>query len=604
MRALTAVCLLFPLTLGCRSPLDTGDPNQQPGDTGADPEDTAGVEQVPGSPGQMEDPVPPVGSVTADCGHGVLDEPKIPCWLQVHDHEGVPYYEGWAGLELRGRSSLYFPKPQYALELWRDARVLVPPGATWRYLAAGQAPADGWTLPDFDDSGWSEGAAPLGYGETDINTELGPATEGALTAWFRIDFQLEDSSSWTGASLAMQRDDGAVVYLNGIELLRDNLPEGTLKPSTPALIAIGEDTEHDWLPLDVDPALLSQGGNTLAVALHQVSADSSDLRFDLRLDAKGADKDVNLFGMGAEEDWILNGNWVDRALFRNKLSFDLFQSFGGPERYAPESVFVQLTVDGDWMGIYTLGERIKRDPSRLPLQDGSFIVKSDDQDEPLVENRVGYGDWVLVHPHDGDLTDETLELATSWIEGWQDAVVGWDYDPDEGIFAWMDMDSAIDFVLQQELAKNIDAYTLSVHIWRDDEGLLHLTPWDFDLAYGYPVDDCGAEGWARRQEWVYAMADHPYFDDALAARWDELRAGPLADETLLAWTARYRAVLEPWVEANAERWPLEEISFESEGQDWLCPVDSYQAEHERFDSWLLQRTAWMDSNIEDFPTLY
>ena len=62
------------------------------------------------------------------------------------------------------------------------------------------------------------------------------------------------------------------------------------------------------------------------------------------------DASANLLGMGRDSDWILNGAWIDRALFRNKLAYDLFQSFGGPERFAPESAFCELTLDDEWRG--------------------------------------------------------------------------------------------------------------------------------------------------------------------------------------------------------------------------------------------------------------
>jgi len=602
MRSVLMLSSLALMAFACRTQVDTAVEDSDTPDTGPDPQDTAGPEQIPGVPGRMDDPVPPMGTARLDCDFAPLDEPKIPCLFEVRDHSDAIIYEGWAGVERRGRSSLDFPKAQYLVELWRDAAVLVAPGSSWRYLAAGATPAGDWTEANFDDESWSEGAAPLGYGDPGLGTTLERgAGEQELTSWFRRVFVVDDPSTWTRASLALQRDDGVVVYLNGVELLRDNLPDGEITPATPAVGALGADYELEWLPFDVPLGMLMAGTNVLAVELHQAGSESTDLRFDLRLDARGADRDGDMFGMGAEEDWILNGNWVDRAHFRNKLCYDLFQSFGGvPARYAPEQVFVELEIDGDAVGIYTLGEPVKSDFARLDLGEGSFIVKSDDRASPLVSNRVGYGDWVLVHPHGDDASDAELQRATAWLEGWQDAVVAWNYDAEDGIFAWMDMDSAIDFVLIQEFAKNTDAYTLSVHLWRDGDGLLHLTPWDLDLSFGYPVDDCGHEGWNRRQEWVYAMADHPVFSDALAARWRDLRQDAMSDDTVLDWMARYREVIEPSLAANAERWPIDEITFEWGGSDYLCPVESYDDEQERIEAWAIDRLAWMDANIDTF----
>ncbi|MFT4976771.1 MAG: hypothetical protein ACI8S6_002676, partial [Myxococcota bacterium] len=77
-------------------------------------------------------------------------------------------------------------------------------------------------------------------------------------------------------------------------------------------------------------------------------------------DESGEAISANLAGMGRESDWILNGAYIDRVLFRNKLAFDSFQA-AREESYAPESAYCTLTVDERWVGIYLLTERIKRD---------------------------------------------------------------------------------------------------------------------------------------------------------------------------------------------------------------------------------------------------
>jgi hypothetical protein len=81
----------------------------------------------------------------------------------------------------------------------------------------------------------------------------------------------------------MQRDDGAAVYLNGSELFRDNLPEGTLTASTRALVSQGGTDEQTWRTWLVPATALVEGLNVLAVETHQFAPDSSDLGFDLEL---------------------------------------------------------------------------------------------------------------------------------------------------------------------------------------------------------------------------------------------------------------------------------------------------------------------------------
>jgi hypothetical protein len=161
----------------------------------------------------------------------------------------------------------------------------IPWGTTWGYLDTGVAPEGDWTAPDFDDSTWAEGPGPLGYGD-DVATEVafGEDPEAKrITTWFRTTVTLDDAAEVLAAELSLRRDDGVVVYLNGQEILRDNLPPGELTPDTLALISVNGNSESIPVTLDLDPALLLTGDNVLAVELHQIDAGSSDLGFDLAL---------------------------------------------------------------------------------------------------------------------------------------------------------------------------------------------------------------------------------------------------------------------------------------------------------------------------------
>jgi hypothetical protein len=81
----------------------------------------------------------------------------------------------------------------------------------------------------------------------------------------------------------LQRDDGAIVYLNGTELFRDNLPEGVLTNSVRALSGQGGTDETLWRTFIVPASALREGRNVVAVQVHQAALDSSDIGFDVEL---------------------------------------------------------------------------------------------------------------------------------------------------------------------------------------------------------------------------------------------------------------------------------------------------------------------------------
>lgn len=162
---------------------------------------------------------------------------------------------------------------------------LFPAGSTWRYLDSAAAPGDTWPAVDFDDGAWASGPAPLGYGDTQA-TVLSYGDDPAnkhVTAWFRAEVELADTASFLSFTLGLVRDDGAVVYVNGIEAGRSNMPEGEITASTLAASSVADAAETTWNGLTVDPALFHDGRNVLAVEVHQYQVDSSDLNFDLEL---------------------------------------------------------------------------------------------------------------------------------------------------------------------------------------------------------------------------------------------------------------------------------------------------------------------------------
>jgi hypothetical protein len=395
------------------------------------------TEQLPDNTAETWE-TPELCRVWVACEETIPDEPKIPCELRVESNAGTVLYQGWAGIEERGRSSNSFPKHQYAVELW------------------------------------------------------GSESGGAIQA--------------------------------------------------------------------------------------------------------------NLYGMGWESDWILNGNYADRALFRNKLGFDLHRAAANEGEWTAETVLCELELDGEWLGVFTLGERAKRDEERIPVSDAtdgsSWIVKNDDS-EGFTDSTGFYAYWQLVWPRAEEVAPAAQAAITADIRAFQAAIAGGD---PEAVWNVVELDSAVDFVITHELSKNNDAYFLSVHMWKDSEGLIHFSPWDLDLAFGgYPISNCGWDGWVGyRSPAISAFARSATFRARLAERWRAMREGPLATEQVMARMDRYTEVMGESLYRNFEVWPIEEIDFCWSDNCYLCPTDSVEGEQAYIREWTTNRLSWMDDNIERY----
>jgi hypothetical protein len=167
---------------------------------------------------------------------------------------------------------------------------LVTAGASWKYLANGSSPAIAWRGLGFDDGAWAQGPAQLGYGDGDEATLIpcGPSaptctSANFITSYFRAAFTVNVLASIPQLQLALLRDDGAVVYLNGVEVARSNLPAGAIGAATLASTAVSGSGETSFLDFPLPPDVLVAGANVLAVEVHQSAATSSDVSFDASL---------------------------------------------------------------------------------------------------------------------------------------------------------------------------------------------------------------------------------------------------------------------------------------------------------------------------------
>jgi len=141
----------------------------------------------------------------------------------------------------------------------------------------------GWSL---DGAKWSEGVAPLGYGDSQVHTPVAPKGTKPLCAFFRKDFVVEDPAQISRLFFDLMVDDGCVVKLNGHEVIRWNMPNGPITNATRATKRATSWREKTAVPLPVDPSRLQAGTNTIEARVHQFDSRSSDLIFDLGVRVK------------------------------------------------------------------------------------------------------------------------------------------------------------------------------------------------------------------------------------------------------------------------------------------------------------------------------
>jgi hypothetical protein len=190
-----------------------------------------------------------------------------------------------------GSSDLGFDLELIANDYIDAGSYTVNSGDDWDYLDDGNSPTTGWnsdtnwTIP----GAWDNGPSLLGYGTIDGRTKATTLnTASDVSVFFRTEFVITDTTSVNYLDMDYVRDDGIVIYVNGVEIFRDGIPTGAVTNTTEANQTIGGTDEGAWNNTVIATSgLLHQGKNIIAASVHQVNPypSSSDISFDLRFQA-------------------------------------------------------------------------------------------------------------------------------------------------------------------------------------------------------------------------------------------------------------------------------------------------------------------------------
>jgi hypothetical protein len=333
-------------------------------------------------------------------------------------------------------------------------------------------------------------------------------------------------------------------------------------------------------------------------------------------DETGANNNVSLLGMPAENDWILHGPYSDKSLIRNELTYKLGSWTG---RYAPRTRFCELMINNEYRGVYLLVEKIKRDANRVDISkitdtdiegdelSGGYLLQID-RDDGDINNEGWYSDngnysyfYVLEDPKH----DEILPVQRSYIENhindFEGAMEGPYYADAFGNY--VDIGSFADYFLVNELAKHIDAFKLSFYLHKKKDskgGKLHIGPvWDFNLGYGNWDYDCSPDpdSWiypcTSMANWVNTGLTIPAVQDSIHCRWVDLRETVYQTETIMDYIDGLADLLSDAQERNFQAFPILD--------EYVWPNNfvggTYEAEINFLKNYVQVRLNWMDDNM-------
>lgn len=306
-------------------------------------------------------------------------------------------------------------------------------------------------------------------------------------------------------------------------------------------------------------------------------------------DNDGKALNAELLGMPADNDWVLLAPYNDISMMRDPFAFDLWNEMG---HWAPRNRYCEVVIDGNYVGVYILCEKIKRGENRLDIAKlkptdnsgidltGGYIVRIDpvEGNEPYFTSDVpgitsmgggfgggfpggmggfggGFGGgfntvtWTYYYPKSDKITEEQQKYISDYIKTVEKVIQSDNFaDPDEGYAKYISVQSFVDYFIHTELSLNADGLKRSAYFYKKKQnpdgtgGKLHAgTVWDYNLAYGN-CNFCNAN---KIDAWVYEggetnptpamwkrLTEDPAFMDKVKARWKELRKGVLSIENI------------------------------------------------------------------------
>jgi hypothetical protein len=339
--------------------------------------------------------------------------------------------------------------------------------------------------------------------------------------------------------------------------------------------------------------------------------------FELR-DNNNEDMDFGLLGLPEEEDWILYAPFSDKTLIRNVLTFSLAASLNA---YTPRCRFVELFLNNKYWGVYVLMEKVKRDKHRVDINKlkedetsgedvtGGYIIKIDKTTgnsgpgwHSGFENRNGARTYYqFEYPKYDKIVAAQKAYIMAYVDDFESAVHEQNFDASTGYASYINKQSFIDYIVMNELSKNVDGYRLSTFLYKDKNEKLNAGPlWDFNLAYGNANYN---NAWETAGMQMFDDAENPFwwegltkdenFANELRCNWEQLRENELSGDRIRITIDSLSSLLTYAAERNFNRWSVMGKYV------WPNYFVGHSFSHELIwmKMWISDRLTWLDFSM-------
>lgn len=313
-------------------------------------------------------------------------------------------------------------------------------------------------------------------------------------------------------------------------------------------------------------------------------------------------KKKSLLDLPEDKSWVLLANYYDATLLRNDLAFYMGNEMSTLD-WTPHYQHVDLMLNGEYKGIYQLGEKVKISKKRVNVGDDGILMEIDarakEEDDARYFTISHIEQPVNIKDPDVEYNDDIYNYAKSFVEAADEALFSEDFtNADTGWQKYLDMESFVDWYLINEIGKNNDAiFWSSCYMNLKNNGKLKMGPlWDFDLAFGnYVLNPSKStnepEGfYIKNVKWYTRLFQDPVFVNRVKERFNDYYSQK--ENVLNHIDAKSSVLINKVIEEN-RLWGRITSSQASESE----VIDAYQEKVNELKTWFTTRLEWLNTNI-------
>lgn len=347
----------------------------------------------------------------------------------------------------------------------------------------------------------------------------------------------------------------------------------------------------------------------------------------------GSNNNVSILEMPSENDWVLLSHYNEKSFCRTLISQHIFEEMGG---YMPRVTLCEVIINGQYEGIYTFGEKLKKDNNRVDIatlrpdenagdsltggyilqlnywnSNNSFESNYSPMDHPGFDVH-----FVYEYPKPDVISPQQKTYIAAYVDSMETALYGADFDdPLEGYRKYLDTPSFIDYFILNEVSRNNDGFKKSRFFYKDKNSnggkLKAGPPWDFDWAWkninaclfantdgsgwAHHINDCPTDNYSPG--WYIKLLQDSLFHHDLRCRYNELRESVLATDHLHSYIDSIASLVENANQRHFQKWPFLGINT---GAPEVGPIPTtFQGEVDYLKDWIEIRLNWLDGELPE-----